>query len=84
MTKAKIKKVISGAVAVAAAAAIIGGSIAAVNARKPISVAERPAAVKTSDQPFVTEVTGESKKFQDSRNDHSGKRKNCGIGRCEI
>ena len=41
MTKAKIKKVISGAVAVAAAAAIIGGSIGAVNARKPIFVAER-------------------------------------------
>ena len=34
MIKTKIKKVISGAVAVAAAAAIIGGSIAAVNARK--------------------------------------------------
>ena len=64
MTKAKIKKVISGAVAVAAAAAIIGGSIAAMNARKPISVAERPAAVKTSDQPFVTEVTGKSKNFR--------------------
>lgn len=64
MIKTKIKKVISGAVAVAAAAAIIGGSIAAVNARKPISVAERPAAVKTSDQPFVTEVTGESKNFR--------------------
>ena len=64
MIKTKIKKVISGAVAVAAAAAIIGGSIAAVNARKPVSVAERPAAVKTSDQPFVTEVTGESKNFR--------------------
>ncbi len=60
----KAKKIIGGAVAVVAAAAVIAGSVAGVNSRKPVSVSQRPQAVQTADQPFVSNVTGESQNFR--------------------
>ena len=80
MTKAKIKKVISGAVA-------------GCNNRRKYCGGEREKAdfccrkacrSENKRSAVCNRGDGRKQKFQDSRNDHSGKRKNCGIGRCEI
>ncbi len=60
----KAKKIIICAVAAAVAAAAIAGGVVCIASRKPVAISEKPQAVQTADQPFVSNVTGESQNFR--------------------
>ena len=60
----KLKKVVAAVACAAAVAVAAAGAVLLVRACRPVEVADRPQPVETAEQPFVSDVTGESKNFR--------------------